>query len=309
MIKTIFVALAVGALAVGAVAMAGCQTTSTAPARTQIIDAISGGARGSRDDARALKRQSDERLAARNYLGAMDARWQMLDIRSKSTSMLGALTAFAIQSLALGDLAPIVSHLDAAACRRYAARLKDFDARSPTYTVLLERQKADALSQIRQLTRDPQEWQKTVAGLRFSPQERQTLQKTPGSQIEKNIEKIYQAAQIQSKKPYSNQPINISVDAYTKIFASPSELQKFIVAKYRTDRLLIVAALQKRADRLEKKTSESLPLDPFGSGPFKVKGDLIYSVGPDAKDDGGRTVPVPTRAQPTDKGDIPAPIF
>ena len=289
-------------------ALSAAHAQAPAPDAAQtLLDQISHQARSKRDDARALRARSLQQLGARDYEGAMQSRWQMLGI-GDDNSTVGMLTSYAIQSLALGDIETIAAHLDAPAARRYATQLDELDAQAPSYADVLQSGEIANLQRLNELTRDPEQWQKAIAELDFSKKERETLQQTPVAQIKKNIETVYQIAIEQSRGPYKFAEIDAPVDPYTYYFATPFALQRLAWTKAKTRRLLIVAALRARADHLEKvKSTAPLPPDPFGNGPLKFKNGAIYSVGPDAKDDGGK--PLSVHASPDAQGDLVAPRF
>ncbi len=297
----------------------GCSratSSSAAQSKTKsaqaLVDSITGNARASRNNARTLRAESDRLLAAKNYNGAMDKRLEILSIRSKHTTTLSVLSAYATQSLAVRELGSIASHLDALSCRKYAGQLETRESQKPTFAVILQGQEADELKQLAQITRTPQEWQTTIAGLGFTAKERASLQNMPATQVQTHIKNAYAALKAWAQQPYSSVSPVVSGDPYTTKFAvSPViNLVRFFSTKSKAERLLTIAALQQRADRLERrKRAWILPIDPFGDGPLKEKGEVIYSVGPDTKDDGGKAVPRPINPQINDKGDIQAPIF
>ena len=307
-------------LLLSALFVGGCSRIAPTPPSAQsrrkaaqtLVNGITGNAGGSRNKARTLRADSDKRLAAKDYKGAMDKRLQILGVRPKKFACLGALTFYATQSIALGDLPPIASHLDAPSCRKYADQLATIDAQIPSYAQMLQTQKADEIKSITLYTSKPKEWNDAIAGLNFTPQERQTLYNTPVAQLKANIATVYDAEAKRSTGSYSTKPAPLpaSIDPYTRIFAQPSRLGRFLWTKAKTERLLAIAALRQRADRLEKKKRVgSLPSDRFGMGPLKEKGNAIYSVGPDTRDDGGKPIPSPMRLRPTDVGDMLAPTF
>lgn len=297
------------ALLCGLGAVAHAQIPTSKDETQAVVAKVTDNARGKRDDARTLRALSDERLAAKDYNGAMDARWQILGIGNEN-SPIGALVFYAVQPLALQDIAPIASHLDAASARRYATQLEQRDAKLSTYKQILTDQKADALKQVDQYFKTPQEWQKVIDDPGFSEPEKAVMHQTSMAQVKANIEKVYAEAIQRSQQPYKFFIVETPVDPYTRYIAAPSELGRFLWTRTKTQRLLVVAALRARADRLEKKTASApLPLDPFGVGPLNRKGAVIYSVGPDATNDNGASVANPITFQPTDKGDLLAPIF
>ena len=304
-----------------------CGATSAAHAQTRrpnaplppaqsaaraIVDAATGNARAKRDGARALKAQSDKLAGAGDYSGAMELRLQMLDYDGASVSTLGALTFYAIQDLALGDIAGIASHLDAPASRKYAAELMDKDAKLFSLIDILRNQKAAELKNLAQYTSSPVAWRGIIASLGIGKAEREKLAKTPVAQIKSNIEAFYDEGLARAAKPYAAQvkPYSGPLDPYSYYYATPYIARRFSWARAKTERLLLIAALQDRADRLEKVARTApLPPDPFGEGPLRERDGMIYSVGPDTLDDGGASVPDPKRVQAGDKGDVLEPLF
>lgn len=276
------------------------------------IDAVIGQARSSRAKARELKAQSDRLAANGDTNGAMDVRLQMLDFDSAKLSNLSALTFYAIQDLALDDISGIAAHLDAASSRKYAAQLLEIDGRLFSITDLLKHQKAENAKQLKGISISPPAWKRAIAGLGFNEKDRATLNQTPVAQIQSNIERFYDLSLALAAQPYLAQPrpLDFDLDPYSLNFVVPHVARRFLWARAKTERLLLVAALQDRADRLEKAATPSpLPPDPFGSGPVRAKDGAIYSVGPDTTDDGGKPVPNPKRLLPADKGDVLAPLF
>ncbi|RYX81459.1 hypothetical protein EON83_24000 [bacterium] len=298
----------------------GCSPNSSSPSSTQfqrtaaqaLVNNTTGNARRSRDNARDLRDEADKLLAAQNYDGAMDKRLQILAQRSRGVSLLSTLSAYATQGLAIADIETVASHLDAASCRTYAEQLKSIDTQKPTFSAILEANKDDELDELDRITRTPREWQETVDDLKFSAQERATLRPLSPAQLETNISNAYATLGKWAEQPYSSTPPTISGDPYTQKFSLPPmlPLSRFLWTKAKAERLLTIVALQQRADRLESKPRTwTLPTDPFGTGPFKEKSGVIYSIGPDATDDGGKSVPQPKRIQISDTGDILAPTF
>lgn len=306
-------------LLVGAVSLTGLvQAAPTAPKTTSkkdeatriLIDAITRNASASRDEARELLRQSELLAAQGNYKAAMDKRIEMLTIRCGENSFFGVMTADAIQELALSDLGTVATHLDAKACRFYAHQMKQLEARKPTYVAFIRRDKADQLQQFASLSRTPQAWQKFITDFGFGRSDENKLRSTPVAQIKANIERLYNLQIRSALKPYSNTLKTIPLDPYTYYATQYSVPKRSTWARYQMKYRFAIAALEDRADHLQHRTPKAaLPADSYGTGPFKRKANVIYSVGPDTKDDGGKSVPQPNRLQPDSKGDVIMPRF
>ena len=279
-------------------------------AQRAIVDKLTDNARVRRDDARSLKTDSEASLKAGDYASAMEERLKMLNFDKPKISNLGAMSFYATQSLALDDIGRIASRLDAPAARRYADELEKRDAKLFDYSQVLTDQKAGELKQLDDLAKDPGDLSKVAQELGFTAPEKAALQSLTFPEIRGNIAAFYDRAIADAKLPYSParaRPTG-ALDPYTKNYATAYAADRFAWARAKTQRALTVAALRARADRLENKAATApLPLDPFGTGPLQSKGNVVYSVGPDALDDGGRLMPTSYRAGA--KGDVGAPTF
>jgi hypothetical protein len=135
------------------------------------------------------------------------------------------------------------------------------------------------------------------------------------------IGQTYELLRQVSRMPYPRQPRPLPTpeDHFAKIIMPAADLILFKEAQSRTALHVREAELAVRAYLLEKghlppsltalapEYVAELPSDPFGEGPLLSKligGKLvIYSVGPDLKDDGGKQMD--TRfPEPKSKGDI-----
>ncbi len=282
--------------------------TQTAKA---IVDAVTHNGTAKRRDARELRHQSDARAAAGDYAGAMELRLQILGVGQSDASEMGLLVYGATQPLAVGDLAPIASHLDGPACRKDAARLADIETKNPTYAAILANRKREKLKDFDEMAATPKAWQQTLLALfGDAPRDQDAMRKVPVAQIRANIEKVFALAQADAARPYGAAPTVVAVDPFTQLFGSPMPRARFLWTRLKTERLLVAAALVRRADRLEGRAPTApLPDDPFGVGPLKEKNGVIYSIGPDGKDDGGNGVPSPLRVGEGEKGDVLAPTL
>ena len=264
------------------------------------------------NDAQKLKADSEASLKVGDYEAAMDERLKMLEWKNLKITNLSTLSFYGIQASAMNDIGRIASRLDAATARRFADRLAAQDAKLFTHAQILVNQKAEEFKQVDDASKTPKNWQLTIIGLGFTPQEKTVLHKTSTAQVKINIAKYYDQLIQNADKPYNSvaQKPTVALDPYSKNYATSYAASRFLWAKAKTQRLLVVAALQARADRLEHKSANApLPLDPFGIGRLQRKGTTIYSVGPDTINDGGASVADLNRMQPTAKGDILAPVF
>jgi hypothetical protein len=274
------------------------------------VDSITGGARGAREGARALYQESEALRKSGDINGAMEKRLQMLRLRGTASSTLAALTGYAIQDMALYRLSSIASQLSAESSQKYAAELKELEAKIPTYAAMLEHEKVDEIKQVDSITRKPGEWEKLIKGFGFKPQQQAALEKMTPAQVKANIAKVYDSRIARAKRPYGVNEADPTVDAYTNYVTNDWGLARFLWTKNKTLRLFTIVALDRKTDHsLNRERVGPLPDDPFGSGPLKEKGGHVYSVGPDTIDDGGSSGTEAGQFKPSTKGDMQMPLF
>jgi hypothetical protein len=315
-------------LIVGLWSLSGCQSlTSPTPspavisaaknqAAKDLVRDITGNAKGARDKSRVLYDEAEALRQARDYDGAMDKRLQIIEVRGAAPSTFNALTAYAMQQLALYRLSSIAANLSAASARKYAAKMKTINAAIPSYTALLQRDKANKIGDLSRYTSKPGEWPKMVAGLGFGAKDQASLKKLTPAQVKANIAKFYDAKIKLGEQPYAPTEAIKAADPYTAYITKSTFLNRFLWAKNKTERLFVIVALERKADYEDIRTGTKpvgtpptyvLPLDPFGTGPFKTAGGHVYSVGPDTLDDLGRRAAEPVRFN--SKGDMIMPLF
>ncbi len=264
------------------------------------------------NEAQKLKADSEASLKVGDYKAAMGERLEILEWKNLKITNLTTLSFYGIQSMALKDIGRIASRLDADTARGFAAQLESQDTKLFTYKQILVNQKAEELKQVDDASKTPKNWQITINGLGFTPQEKTVLRQTSTAQVKINIADYYNQLIQGADKPYNSvaQKPTVALDTYSKNYATSYAASRFLWAKAKTQRLLVVAALRARADRLENKLANApLPLDPFSAGRFQRKGHTVYSVGPDGINNSGAPVANPITFQATDKGDILAPVF
>jgi hypothetical protein len=132
----------------------------------------------------------------------------------------------------------------------------------------------------------------------------------------------YQAMAAEARKPYpQRQKVPLPHDPFARVFMPVMEQSTFVFTAHQA-RLRVIRmelALQERRQRRGRYPAKledlvphmlaEIPQDPFSAGPFvyRRRGDsyLLYSVGPDGKDDGGQPLPA-RQMKPTSKGDLVA---
>jgi hypothetical protein len=285
-------------------------------AAKDMIRDVTGNAAGARDKSRALYDEAEALRKARDFDGAMDKRLQMIEVRGAAPSTFNALTAYAIQQLALYRLSSIASSLSAASARKYAAKMKTIDASIPSYAALLQHDKANKIGELGRYTAKPSEWPKIIAGLGFNAKDQAALKKMTPTQVQANIAKFYDAKIKLAGQPFTPTEAVKAGDPYTAYVTKSTFMDRFLWAKNKTERLFVIVALERKADYEDIRTGTKpvgtpptyiLPADPFGNGPLKKSGGNIYSVGPDTLDDLGRPTPEPVRFN--GKGDMIMPLF
>lgn len=124
-----------------------------------------------------------------------------------------------------------------------------------------------------------------------------------------NYSSVMDAYIAEARKPYVNaQAVPQPTDPLTRALVSQLPMRHFDFARSETGASLMITALALRAYKLEHGTyPESLkmlvpaylravPTDPFGTSTLRYKKQgaiyLLWSIGPDKKDDGGQPIPI-----------------
>lgn len=300
-----------------------------------------------RELSRQLRQESDVRLADGDTAGALDSRLTAIELGVALTiraPLIGSLIGNSIEAMARKDFAPIGTKLDAATIRAALERLKALDAGRPTYSEILQVEKAIAL-RMAPLQYEEFFFGSAAAKKRLATPEgrkeagmseaeaREMIALTPQT-LAAQLTQMFDAAIARDQLPYPS-AIQIMVppmpsrfiDALIGLWRDPQS--RFVVERNITENRLLQAALELRAIKLESgayPATFAAPFDPFSDHQpliYKRDGDgyQLYSIGPDAKDDNATPIQTivtnrETGAKtvsgwlaPDSRGDIVAPVF
>lgn len=300
------------AVARNAPALALARRALQLPIDTPIDDAGNFGPNGSfRELARQFIQESAVREADGDFAGALDSRFDCIEMgaavsRGPITSLL---VGSAIESVGHRDLAPIAAKLDRPQSRAAAARLQRIAARRPTFAEVLRIESQmnlrlalpmlpNAEARAKMLT--PEALKEAKAEGASDKEVREFLALTPET-LRANNARLYNtligAAGI-SYRLAPMVPLPRDLDNLTgniaPIIQNPQN--RFAFERSVAQNRLLQSALQLRAVKLETGTypeNFSAPRDPFADEKplvYRRVGEnyLLYSVGPDARDNGGK---------------------
>lgn len=276
-----------------------------------------------RDLARLLSAEADVKAARGDYAGAFDAGLdtiQMGQDLARGGTLIHGLVTIAMEAIAHAAILKHVDKLSAADCDRLATRLESVLKTQVTFPQILQEESYFSLTSLSKLKGNeaaslinPNEglggeetprWQKTVGGVYWHYMRDRTLHE---------LEDYYGALQAEMQKPYAErkpvpEPKSPIAAMIAPVFSQANT--KFDETDMR-NRLLVIL-LKVRSYRLKQGqlpaslnvvgSDPAVTTDPFSAKPFVYKpqgGDyLLYSVGPNLKDDGGIPADEMSQAQP-----------
>lgn len=280
-----------------------------------------------RELGRLLAMEARARLDAGDALGSANSALDCLEVAqvvATQRTLLSFLVEAAIEAFGQKALAEAIPRLDAAGCRAALARLKRIERRRPPLRDTFHgEERQDRLFLrfwMREAAKEPDGsemvaywvawmegmYEDELHGYPRLPASSQELLALMKADSWRGIEAYWMAAERQVALPYRSR-------------RSPRPTEPFKVMTYQhlqslwfRDALALTNLRLKRAQiaarcflleqgRLPRSLEElvpayleAVPADPFGEGPLKVKpaadGLLIYSLGPDCKDDGGTEI-------------------
>ncbi len=260
----------------------------------------------SRELARQLAQESDVRFGDGDYTGAMQSRLDVFElaVRFEHGPLINSLTGTAIASIGRTNFVKIASKLNATQCQSALARLQAIEANQATFAEVLTREQGQtqqmlvsSLPAIQKDSLTPEGRER--AGL-SEDAVAQVAALTP-AQLQTDIEQVFAPIIANARLSYGSQaPLtpptitNPLLEGLTSILTLPQTRFRF-ERSHAQDRLLL-AALELRTSKLVlwDYPDRFTPLtDPFSpdSKPLiykkTVDSYLLYSLGPDGKDDGG----------------------
>ncbi|HEX8551613.1 MAG TPA: hypothetical protein VF681_08665 [Abditibacteriaceae bacterium] len=224
-------------------------------------------------------------------------------------TLIASLVGVAIQAIGRDTPWPATEKLNALQARAAIARLEKIYARRVTAAESLQGEKAYGLAVLRNMMRDPK-W-RTSGGWfeEFPPADRVQLLTVAPETVERNYLRIMDAQIANARLPYTapKAPIPVADDPVNRSFGSVFNNAGFNFARNDSATAVWMCALALRAFRLENgkypatlnelapRYLKEIPADPFGGGEklrYKrtAKSYLLWSIGPDGKDDGGTPI-------------------
>ncbi|HEX8464191.1 MAG TPA: hypothetical protein VF627_06180 [Abditibacterium sp.] len=298
-----------------------------------------------RELARQLIQESEVRAADGDFVGALNSRLDCLELGAAVSRgpLISMLVGSAIESVGRDKIEVLALKLDAPQSRAAASRLAQIEARRPTFSDIVRLEGEETLRLNLQAL--PDEARRAALGTpegrkeqRISErQARELLALTPEI-VRANNTRLFSTAIAAARVPLRLArmvPLPENLDSSTA-WSRPllqDQRARSIYERNIAQNRLLQAAMELRAQKLETGAYPETfvaPRDPFsneGRLIYRRTGDtyLLYSIGPDARDNGGRaasmqrvqfdvdsgqTRTIPTRNLGTDfKGDLVAPVL
>lgn len=264
---------------------------------------------GMRELARQFSQESDVRLADGDFAGAMNSRLDAMELGAVTGHgvLISMLVGVAIESIGLKDADKFAAHLGAVQCREAAARLKTIEARRTTLAQTLREEQRFALrSTLANFGnfKGMAEPKPAEDGTFPTAQDIAGFKALTPETLTRNSARLFDAVVEAAALPPSrakNFPLPQDLDLFTKTSLALVEGGRYRFGFDRTvaQSRLVRAALELRAAKLEAgayPTDFTALIDPFSpdSKPLVYKKTardyLLYSVGPDGKDDDGAEI-------------------
>ncbi len=282
------------------------------------------------------------RAADGNWNGAMQSHLDAMEmgvVVSRGAGLMPFLVGGAVAGLGRLDIESVITHLNAGQCREAAKRIKAMERLRPALADIINAEKWQEIAEFRRYFFSP-DWKKigNFGGFAYIGAESAQMQKIWPQQVEDDLARVFDAVAANSRRFYALPKASLPApgDGWSRFVSQtifmPETRFNYEVA--RTRNLLLAGALELRAQKLDTGLyPEILPTraDPFGDGSSLIywrdgSSYLLYSVGPDAKDDGGKSVETERDqydhmtktttkimdkklVRPDSKGDILAPNF
>lgn len=286
---------------------------------------------GFRSLASILDQESAVRTVDLDWNGAMSSKLDCIELGVLMTRG-GPLRAFLagrdIEIIGRRGIESLVARLDNEQSAAAAARLLRIETLRPPFADAIREGKSAALAITRQAF-EQRDWNEIIAsttkldGQPLSEDEIATLQTIGENEILGGIERTFDAALSSADAPYQPQSARVdsALDPWSALLAGEVNAPSLRVdyESARAQNRLLALALGLRVARLQTgsypETLETAP-DPFAPGAmlkYQRAGDAysLYSVGPNAKDDGGRGLSASATGQvpPASGGDLLAPVL
>ena len=272
---------------------------------------------------RLLMMEGTVKSAAGNWFGAANSDVDAIELGvdiNQGAPLLENTDGTSCEALGRANLWDSIDHLNAAQVHAITSRLNSLLQRKMTYGAMLMEEKWFGIDlRLRTLSSKP-----NIMSIIWSKQA-----------VIRSYAKYMDSMIAQSALPFSQSrlPLPSPRDPWNAMWGPIYERAKFPFWRNDTEDSLLLTTLALRAyfrdhnaypnslNNLIPTYLKSIPVDPLGTGPFKYrttgKSYLLYSIGPDGVDNGGKPIDDPTRvtspraryfAREESKGDIVAGI-
>ncbi len=304
------------------------KTPSMAPAERGNVGGNFAGYAQMRQLARVKTIESNARWMRRDYNGALQSGLDTVqmghDMRRGGVAITG-LVGIAVGAIGrYAATADTIEHLDAKQAKAAARRLEKLLQTRWTLAQTLTEDKHYAQSIWLDIFKTKQ-WRSPDATAVEKPslKERIRLHTIPKQRIMDDLDAIYARDIANAKAPYLQQkaPLNIADNPFNGMFGVSEQTRDYDARDLVGDNFLMLR-LALRAYQLENGAPppnltalvpnyiRAVPADPFGGGEalsYKVSGKsyLLWSIGPDGRDNGGTPIPPRTARTATVPGERP----
>jgi hypothetical protein len=213
-------------------------------------------------------------------------------------------------SLVVTELQGIWPHLDARSARETAAAIEKLESSRPSLAVILREEKSTGQLRLQQSMRLPG-WRTGLLPNDYAVTALPSLLLCSKQRLMRNYTQYMDAAIYQAGLPYATRKApSLPGDPYTRGMLDDFELVQWQIARNETRSRLLILQLAIHAFRLERKRLpvkleelaptyiSTVPLDPcsgIDKPLYRRSGEtyVLYSIGPDGKDDGGKPIERP----------------
>ena len=286
---------------------------------------------GFRTLANILDQESSIRDLDRNWVGAMDSKLDCIELgvlMTRGGPLRAAIAGRDIEIIGRRNIDKLVARLDEKQTAAVAVRLSRIETLRPPFSDAIREGKTASIALTRNAF-DVRNWDEVITetfklnGQPFTEDEQATLQNIGEADIVSALNRAFDTAIATANGPYQPQTarVEVSLDPWSALLAGPVNSPSLRVdyEAARAQNRLFALSMSLRLARIKTgtypETFETLP-DPFAGGaPLKYKrqGDayLLYSLGPNTKDDGGVGIIIPENGQipPRSGGDLVAPVL
>lgn len=223
--------------------------------------------------------------------------------------VISALVGLAIQQMSYKQLWIMLPTLDAATSKEAAQRLEQIYSSRVTAAQIYREEKWLNQAGLLEMMEKPA-WRRDIVSLseNKSPWKNWRFFFISKRDLMDNYTRAMDAVIVESKKPFiKSQAISAPDDPFSQASISSLDMSYFIFTRYEASTSLLITALALHAYNLEHGTyPETLsalapeylkvvPTDPFNTSALRYKkqgaGYLLWSIGPDKKDNGGQPIP------------------